>query len=252
MTSQLDTEQYLARIGFDYDQVALDLATLEALQRSHLSTVPFENLDVYRGQPVRCDLAHSVPKVVERRRGGWCFELNGAFSALLTELGFEVRLLGAAVLLGGPNAVIDHLTLEVQLDEPYLVDVGFGDSFISPLRLNFAGEQDGGSGTFQLIASSQGTTLARIAAGVPEAQYRFKRVDRKLTDFIAASDELQANRELHWSQKPFATRLIDGGPDRVTLLKDRLKICRDGVESTKDIEPKDWDRTLSDWFKISL
>lgn len=250
MDQAFDIDEYLERIGLTHRTIRHDRETLEALQRCHLSTVPFENLDVYAGRPVGCDLAHSIPKVIERRRGGWCFELNGAFSALLDALGFEVSLLGAAVLLGGPNAVIDHLTLEVQLDEPYLVDVGFGDSFIRPLRLNHPEEQDGGSGIFQFIPSAQGSTLAKIVAGIPEPQYRFKRVNRELSDFKSASDELQTNRDLHWSQKPFATRLVDGGPDRVTLLKDRLKIRRDGIETHTDIGPADWDETLEQWFKI--
>jgi len=131
------------------------------------------------------------------------------------------------VLLDGPNQVIDHLTLEVVLDKPYLVDVGFGDSFIAPLDLNARGPQDGGSGVFEFIASSQGTTLTRHDSdGVPIPSYRFKRVDRTLADFLPASDHLWSDEELHWQHKPFATRLLGHGADRVTLLKDRLIAAR--------------------------
>lgn len=245
--------RYLRRIGIDATDeadLAVDIATLTRLQQAHLSTVPFENLHVYRRNPVRTDLAWSLNKVVDQRRGGWCFELNGAFAALLTALGFEVLRLGAAVLLAGPTTIIDHLTLEVQLDEPWLVDVGFGESFTRPLPLNRSGPHDGGIGDFVFLPSPQGTTMARMVDGVPAAHYRFKRVAHELDDFTPASDRLQSDRSLHWSQKPFATRLIDGGPDRVTLLRDRLKTMRDGVETVKPIAPEDWDATLAEWFGL--
>ena len=244
-------ERYLARIGFTAG-VRLDLDTLEALQRAHLSTVPFENLDVHRRVEVSTDVEWSVSKIVERGRGGWCFEANGAFSALLEALGFDVARLGAAVLLDGPAEVIDHLTLEVMLDEPYLVDVGFGDSFSTPLRLNRLGPQDGGTGTFEFFDSPQGRTLTRHEDSGPAPQYRFRRVNRVMADFEPASQMLQGDRELHWSTKPFATRLIDGGPDRVTLLKDRLKIRRDGEETETAVAPQEWDQVLADWFDMRV
>jgi N-hydroxyarylamine O-acetyltransferase len=246
----MDVERYLERIGFA-GTVSHDLATLERLQRAHLSTVPFENLNVYHRVGVRTDTDWSVDKIVAGNRGGWCFENNGAFGWLLDELGFEVIRLGAAVLLGGPATVIDHLCLEVMLDEPWLVDVGFGDSFIVPLALNRRGPQDGGTGTFELIDSSQGLTLTRHdESGVPEPQYRFRRVGLQLSDFDAASTHLQEAEDLHWRNKPFATRLIDGGPDRVTLTGDRLKIVRDGQASETPVADDEWDDLLHRWFTM--
>lgn len=240
-------EAYLERIGLS-EVPGVSIAGLSVLQRAHLTTVPFENIDVANGVRVETNLEHSIDKVLQRGRGGWCFELNGAFSALLRSLGFEVGLLGAAVLLDGPSAVIDHLALEVMIDEPFLVDVGFGESFIAPLRLNSADEQDGGSGLFQFIASPQGTTLAKIDDGVPVAQYRFKRVFHELVDFTPASDSLQDDKTLHWSAKPFATRLIDGGPKRVTLLKDRLKFHGDGLTDETPVALDEWNAVLREWF----
>lgn len=232
--TSLDIDRYLARIGLGdapNDPVADETpspAQLERLVRAHLSTVPFENLDVVAGIPVRTDLAWSIDKIVERRRGGWCFEVNGAFAALLESLGYDVRLLGCAVLLSGPNRVIDHVAIEVRLDEPLLVDVGFGDGFITPLALNSADPQPGGNDDYQFIASPQGTTLARLEDDVPAAQYRFKRVAHSLADFEPASAALQADHEGHFRTKAFATRLIDGGPDRITVLRDRLVTVIDG------------------------
>ena len=112
----IDVDRYLDRIGFTAT-VSHDLATLEALQRSHLSAVPFENLHVFYGIGVRTDVEWSVSKIVDEGRGGWCFENNGAFSELLLALGFDIGRLGAAVLLEGPTRTIDHLCIEVALEE---------------------------------------------------------------------------------------------------------------------------------------
>lgn len=248
----LNIDRYLGRINYTGSR-SPTLETLEALQRAHLTTCPFENLDVFHQRPVRTDLDHSLAKVVERRRGGWCFELNGAFSALLDALDFSVVRLGAAVLLGGPNRIVDHLTLEVTVDQPYLVDVGFGDSFIRPLALNDRQVQHGGSGQFQFIDSPEGLTLTSIDdEGVPTPQYRFRRVNLELADFDEASSRLYNDREQHWRQRPFATRLLDGGPDRVTLLADRLKIIRGGAVDETPVAPDEWEAALDQWFAMSI
>ena len=102
------------------------------------ATVPFENLDVFARTGVRVGRDWSIPKIVERHRGGWCFELNGAFSALLDALGFAVTLHSGQVDTGGGalGPALDHLVLVITLDgRRFLVDVGFGDSALAPLDL---------------------------------------------------------------------------------------------------------------------
>ena len=256
---ELDVDRYLARIHYRATP-AVDLDTLRGLMRAHLTAVPFENLDVVAGGGSRTDTDHSVPKIVDDGRGGWCFEVNGAFGALLEAIGFPVLILGAAVLLHGPSRLIEHATLEVHLDEPWLVDVGFGDCFIDPLALNRSGPQPGGNGDYEFLASPQGTTLARIVDGIPEAQYRFKRVAHTLADFLPAAELLRTDPERPWSQKSFATRLLDGGPDRVTLRDGVLKITRHRETGAVEVEPveveetaiseEDWDATLKAWFSL--
>lgn len=247
----VDVEAYLKRIGYS-GPVKHDVQTLEKLQRTHMTAVPFENLSVFSRSGVRTDEQWSLNKIVVEGRGGWCFENNGAFAALLTAMGFDVLRLGAAVLLDGPSQRIDHLCLEVGLNEPHLVDVGFGDSFIRPLALNRRGPQDGGTGTFEFIASTQGLTLSEHVDGVPHARYRFKRVGHVMNEFDNISDHLSSDPTLHWSTKPFATRLLEGGPDRVTLLSDRLKITRAGETIESPVTGDDWDQTLWDWFRLRL
>ncbi len=241
-------QDYLDRIGFS-KPISVDLETLTELQVAHMTTVPFENVAVWRGEPVTTDVSWSIPKIVERGQGGWCFELNGAFAALLESLGFTVHRLGAAVLLDGPNQVVDHLTLEVVLDQPYLVDVGFGESFTKPLRLNDREPQDGGIGRFQFFDSAQGLALTQLVDDGPEPQYRFRRVAHSMEDFVEASDRLRDDKTLRWSTKRFSTRLIDGGPERVTLLTDRLKY-HGGAEVTESpIDDDRWEAKLAELFR---
>lgn len=213
--------------------------------------MPFENLDVFAGRGVRTDDAWSYDKVVTKRRGGWCFEINGAFAQLLESLGFEVRRLAAAVLLDGPNAVVDHLSLEVMLDQPYLVEVGFGDdSPIRPLPLQRSGPLDGGVGMFEFMASPQGTTLAQLVNGVPEARYRFKRVSHEMVDFDPASRRLQDDPTLPWSAKPFATRLIDDDGTRITLTRSTFKTRTGDKVIRVPVAAEDWNDVLLEHFGL--
>jgi N-hydroxyarylamine O-acetyltransferase len=252
---------YLDRIGLE-ERPPVTVDGLATLMQAHLMTVPFENLDVYWQVPVATSAEHSVSKIVDRGRGGWCFELNGAFAHLLTALGYDVRLLGAAVLLGGPNDVVDHLTLEVVVEgRPHLVDVGFGDGFARPLPLNGKPDEslNGTTGIFGFLPSAQGTTLVRYGADdrQPQPQYRFRRVSLTLGDLRPASDTLFGNRESTFRQGPVATRLIAaegvGGFDRVTLTTDRLRFVRSGGFEDHAVEPfsTSWFDLLEKWFGIN-
>ena len=194
----------------------------------------------------------SLPKIVDRGRGGWCYELNGAFAWLLGELGFRVKQLGATVLLERPDPMErGHLALEVTLDRPYLVDVGFGDSFIRPLPLDDPGPHDGGTGPFRLESGDE-TTLVFDGPGGPEPQYRFGSRAYGAGDFIQQSEHNWSDPNQKWRQKPFATRLLDGGPDRVTLLHDRLKLRRDGRWTERPIaSDEEWVHLLREWFDLT-
>lgn len=132
--SQLDA--YLARIGIDRP-VTLDIQGLAALQRAHLTHFTWEALDAFMGWPSSIDPAATFAKMVEGKRGGWCFEMNGLFGAALATLGFRVTRLCGCVDREklGDIAVGNHLTLRVDLDRPYLAEVGAADALIEPVPL---------------------------------------------------------------------------------------------------------------------
>ena len=151
-----DVQSYLARVGYK-GSTSPTLETLRAIHYAHLLTVPFENLDIALGRKIALDEDFFIRKIVERRRGGFCYELNGAFAALLKALGFRVTLLSARVAHrdGGESPEFDHLTLRVELDETWLADVGFGESFLGPLRIKPGVEQMDRAGTFRTVDRDQ-------------------------------------------------------------------------------------------------
>ncbi len=247
----MDTARYLERIRYS-GPVTRDVETLEALQRAHLTAVPFENLHVFARRGVATSTDWSVEKIVGGGRGGWCFELNGAFSALLSALGFGVTRLAATVLLDDVvSAEPSHLVLEVGLDRPYLVDVGFGDSFIRPIPLDDPGPHDAGTGRYVVAAENGVTTLSERTPEGDAPQYRFARTGVEMASFDAASHRLQTEPGLQWTAAPFATRLLEGGPDRVTLLHDRIKFRHDGVWTERPVAAEHWDAVLLEWFGMT-
>src|SRR5262249_19643128 len=133
----MNVDAYLKRINYAGAREPA-AETLRTLQLAHLRTVPFENLSIHAGEPIVLEEAALFGKIVERRRGGFCYEANGLFAALLRALGFQVAMLSAGVANAkgefGPD--FDHMTLMVTLAERWLVDVGFGESFMEPLLLD--------------------------------------------------------------------------------------------------------------------
>lgn len=153
----MDLKAYLDRIGFVGD-VRPDVATLIALHRAHLQAVPYENLDVQFGRALTPDPAEAIEKIVGRRRGGWCYEMNGVLGEALTEIGFKVtRMAGAAMReLMGDGVIGNHLVLLVEIDgQPWIADVGFGDGAQDPFPLRPAAMTMGGY-AFRLEAMDDG------------------------------------------------------------------------------------------------
>ena len=165
----MDSAAYLARIGASADD---DLATLAA---RHYRSVPFENLAIHLGETVDTRPERLFDKIVRRRRGGFCYELNGAFAWLLGELGYEVGLLGGRVHApGGDTPPMAHMALRVH-DEgrPRLVDVGFGGFLVLPTALDEPSDQ--------VDPQPDGDVEVRGADG--RAGYRLEPPVRSRTDF---------------------------------------------------------------------
>jgi N-hydroxyarylamine O-acetyltransferase len=213
----LDIAAYLERIGYT-GPLDVSADTLRGLHLAHLYAVPFENLNIHLGRPLSLDGAALFDKVVTRRRGGFCFELNGLFAELLGTLGFRVTMLSAEVAnaTGGFSASFDHLTLRVDLEGPLLADVGFGDGFRLPLRLDDPADQPQGSSTYLIIPDADyRVLLRRDLDGDWTPQYRFTLAPRKLADFADRCHYHQTAPESHFTQGRICTLATPEG--RITL-----------------------------------
>jgi N-hydroxyarylamine O-acetyltransferase len=245
-----ELDAYLARIGAARPARA-DAAALRELQLRHLLAVPFENLSIHLGEPIVLEPAALLDKLVRRRRGGFCYELNGAFADLLSTLGLAVTLLAARVFgEDGPGPPFDHLALRVDVDGegPWLADVGFGRHSSYPLRLDSRDEQDDPGGTFRIAETADGD-LDVIRDGQP--QYRLEPRPRSLADFEPTCWWQQTSPRSHFTRSLVCSLLTDDG--RVTL-SDRTLIRTAGDQREErtlsgDAELLDAYRT---WFGIVL
>ena len=132
----MDVQAYFDRIGFTGPARA-DLETLITLHRLHLQAIPYENFDVLLGRAVSLAPEAAFEKLVTRRRGGWCYEMNGLLGGVLEDIGFSVTRMAGAVMRTerGDVSLGNHLVLKVDLDRPYIADVGFGDGILEPVPL---------------------------------------------------------------------------------------------------------------------
>lgn len=228
----MDVDAYLERIGY-CGPLAPTAETLRGLHVAHLLAVPFENLSIHAGEPVVLDDEALFDKVVVRRRGGFCYELNGLFAALLRSLGFRVEMLSAAVARreGGFGPEFDHMALLVTLGERWLADVGFGDSFVEPLLLDERGAQTQGPHAFRVEEDGGRLVLLRTeAGGAWEPQYRFGLEPHAYADYAGMCRFHQTSPESHFTRGRVCSRLTPVG--RVTLSGSRL-ITTTGAEKVK-------------------
>jgi len=171
-------DDYLTRIGCEPPARRSD-DELRRLHVAHLLTVPFENLSIHLGEAIILEPEALLAKIVQRRRGGFCYELNGAFASLLSALGYEVELLAArSVGPSGLGVPYDHLVLRVG---PWLVDVGFGRHSLYPVRWDVPDEQVDPGGVFQVSRTADGDLDVSLDG---EPQYRVWPKPQGLGDFV--------------------------------------------------------------------
>jgi N-hydroxyarylamine O-acetyltransferase len=216
-------DAYLQRIG------ASRSSSLAELQERHLLSVPFENLDTHMDTRIVLEIPWLYDKIVERERGGFCYELNGLFAELLRDLGHSVELLAARVFNGekfGPP--FDHLALLV--DSEWLVDVGFGAFSLHPLSWTLREDQQDPFGVFRL--ADHGDDVDVLMDGAPT--YRLERRPRSLSEFVPTCWWQQTAPESGFRKAPRASLArLDG---RVTVTDEKVVITKDGHKTSTVVE----------------
>jgi N-hydroxyarylamine O-acetyltransferase len=249
----LNLAAYLHRIGYA-GPANPTVEVLRGIHRAHLFTVPFENLDISLGRKMVCEEAGFLRKIVEQRRGGFCYELNGAFAVLLRELGFRVTLFSARVPRedGSDGPEFDHLTLRVDLDEPWLADVGFGDLFLDPLRLETGVEQVQDGRKFRMVKQNDSFHVQRTEPdGTWKRQYSFTLTPRRLDEFAAMCQYHQTSPDSPFTRKRVCTKATPDG--RITLADMKLIVTRNGKKEERMLgSEEEWRAALRDNFGMTL
>lgn len=229
----MDIGDYLTRIRYQ-GPLEPTLQTLQALHQAHLLAVPFENLSIHAHQPILLQEEALYDKIVRRRRGGFCYELNGLFAWLLRRSDFQVSLLSAGVARadGSFGPEFDHLTLLVhQLSgADWLADVGFGECFRQPLRFEAQLEQVEADGqAYRLLSeAAEGKDHTRAGAWVLQhfqeqrwqSEYRFSLQPHALSDFSEMCYYHQTSPASHFTKQRICSLATPTG--RISLSDLRL------------------------------
>ncbi|MEU1253543.1 arylamine N-acetyltransferase family protein [Streptomyces chartreusis] len=263
----VEVDAYLRRLGVEHPAWPT-VDVLRELQLRHLQTVPFENLSVHLGEEIVLEEKRLLDKVVGARRGGFCYELNGSFGALLGALGFDVTLLAARVYgkeerLGIPY---DHMALKVGTVDggAWLADVGFGAHSHYPLAFEARGEQVDPAGVFRVVEagpdaagvrgghdSAEAADLDVVMDGRP--QYRLDRRPRALGDFVAGAWWHSTSPVSHFTQSLVCSRVTEEG-GRITLSGRTFKTtAADGTREERELgTDEEVLRTYRERFGIEL
>jgi N-hydroxyarylamine O-acetyltransferase len=228
---------YLDRVGVTAP-TASNAAGLRTLHHAHQLTVPFENLSIHLAEPISLDERDLIDKIVRRRRGGFCYELNGAFALLLEALGVQVNRVAARVYgEAGMGPPFDHLALIVRPADgsgPWLADVGFGSHSDYPLLLEARDDQDDPAGRFRLSDAAAGD-IDVLKDGRP--QYRIETRERSLADCVPTCWWQQTSPLSHFIRSTICSRLTPGG--RVSISGRMLIQTQGGTRAEQQLDTDD-------------
>ncbi len=247
----MEINAYIERIGYRGSRQPT-AETLRQIHRAHLLAVPFENLDIPLGHPIVLSLESFYDKIVRRRRGGFCYELNGLFGWLLEQLGFAVEMLSARVFEGSqPGPEFDHLVLLIEMEERLIADVGFGDSFLEPLRLDGTDEVMQQGSSYRLTGSDSERVLQRRRESEYESRYVFSLTPRRLAEFSAMCRRQQTSSESIFARKTVCSLARSDG--RITLSNNRLIMTSGERREEREVaDQKEYRALLETHFGIDL
>jgi len=249
----METEKYFERI--EYKGLAGPvIEVLNALQKNHLLSVPFENLDIHYKIPIELDLSRIFEKIVIRRRGGFCYELNGIFYELLSSIGFDVKIVSARVFdqkqqIFSPE--FDHLAIVAKIDSTdYLADVGFGEFAFRPLKIELNTIQNDERGAFRIGKyDDEYYQVAKQTGEKWAPEYMFTLKERDLSEFKDMCRYNQTSPVSHFTQNKFCSLATENG--RITVTANKIKITEgDTITELPVTSEEEFLNALEKYFQI--
>ncbi len=251
----MDVEKYLNRIKFK-GFPKTDLDTLKKLHLYHMLYVPFENLDIHLGRKIILEPDAIYNKIVLNNRGGFCYELNGLFYEIITFLGFKAKRVSARVFNdnGVPGREFDHMAIIVDIGgEKWLADVGFGESFLEPLRLVPDIEQTQYGKSYKIVKVDEEIFKTVFSEDGKEYKdmYLFSITPRELAEYNEMCVYLQESPDSHFIKNTICTLARTRG--RITLSGLKLIETKDGVKTETVLKDTDeFNTKLKEIFGIIL
>ncbi len=239
----LHFQQYLQRIGVQQDVVPVTFQSLCMLQHAHLFNVPFEALDIHCNIPIVLSPGAFYDKIVTRRRGGYCYELNGLFHQLLTHLGFAPVMISARVYNAETDLIgkeFDHLVLIVSLEgHDWMVDVGFGDFALRPLCMNDQVQYDGRNYYRFASKTYEGIEYQSVEKWNTEKEEfvienLFTTTPRVLLDFEEMNQYQQKDPASHFVQNLICTMPTTEG--RISIINSSFKTTFAGQKTETEVK----------------
>ena len=258
----MNVDKYLEKLNYR-GKTNPNLDNLKKIHQKHMYSIPFENLDIHNNEKIVLNLEKVERKVINNSRGGYCYELNGLFFHLLKEFGYKVKMISARVHSGNGEygAEFDHLAIIVELDELWLADVGFGDSFIEPVSINLNKSQKNLNGFFKISETESDIypDYLKMSKSIKNNndnvnfsdEFIFTLKERNWSDFEEMNIYHQTSPDSPFTKKQLCTIANENG--RITLTDQKLILTERNekkITDVKDIE--DFDSKLFEFFGMKL
>jgi len=251
----MEAVKYLERINY-HGSTTPTIELLHALQKQHLLNIPFENLDIHYKTTIELDLPKIFEKVVNKKRGGFCYELNGLFYELLRTIGFNVKMVSARVFNNEKQTFsreFDHLAIIATINSSdYLVDVGFGEFAFEPLQIELNKIQNDKRGLFRI--EKYDDIYYKVSKLVDEnwiPEYIFSLKERRFSEFEDMCLYHQTSPLSHFTKNKLCSLATENG--RITLTNDKIKIKEgDAVTELNLSNEAEFLSALKKYFNIKM
>lgn len=247
-------KKYLNRINY-FGDLQPNVDTLRKLQRAHLLNIPFENLDIHCKTPILLDPDRIYNKIIENKRGGFCYELNGLFYELLHSLGFKVRLISARVHQNDNqySPEYDHMAIIATINEmEYLTDVGFGEFILEPLKIEVGVYQDDPRGRYIIdYYDDNYLKINKLENEDVIPVFIFRNIRREFREFNQMCHYHQNNPDSHFMKNRLISLATEQG--RMTISGNKLKIRNGDISTEKLLETEiEFEKELLERFRVKL